>query len=143
MPSTPKGWLAYAAVVMSWYLSTFTPRYDYRESKDHRVDDSRETAISIIRLLERPRWAFDLQSIWKLKRPSLQGLAYRGIFQAGMSAAGIRSIKPAATIVDEYAAALRAEGEDCGTMLLPCGNCQLMQSASYEQPAMGRSRDGR
>jgi len=54
------------------------------------------------------RTLYSLQSIWKLKRASLQGLNYRDIFQAGKSVEGISEIKPAAGIVAEYAAALQS-----------------------------------
>jgi nitronate monooxygenase len=55
------------------------------------------------------RMLYSLQSIWKLKRASLQGLAYRDIFQAGKSVSGIHTVQPAADIVAEFAAALKAE----------------------------------
>ncbi|MDH3526817.1 MAG: nitronate monooxygenase [Gammaproteobacteria bacterium] len=54
------------------------------------------------------RMLYSLQSIWKLKRASQQGLAYRDIFQAGKSVAGIHSVQPVAAIVAEYAAALQS-----------------------------------
>lgn len=53
------------------------------------------------------RMLYSLQSIWKLKRASLQGLAYRDIFQAGKSVAGIHAVQSAGDIVREYAAALQ------------------------------------
>ena len=53
------------------------------------------------------RTLYALQSIWKLKKASLQGMAYKDIFQAGKSVEGIRTVKSAADIVAEYAAALR------------------------------------
>ncbi|NOR41678.1 MAG: nitronate monooxygenase [Gammaproteobacteria bacterium] len=52
------------------------------------------------------RTIYSLLSIWKLKRASLQGMSYKDIFQAGKSVQGITSIKPAADVVAEYAAAL-------------------------------------
>jgi nitronate monooxygenase len=52
------------------------------------------------------RTLYSLQSIWKLKRASLHGTGYRDIFQAGKSVEGIRTIRPAAEIVAEFAAAL-------------------------------------
>ena len=55
------------------------------------------------------RTLYSLQSIWKLKRASLQGVNYRDIFQAGKSVDGISVIKPAAEVVAEYAAALQQE----------------------------------
>ena len=55
------------------------------------------------------RTLYSLQSIWKLKRASLQGVNYRDIFQAGKSVDGISAIKPAAEVVAEYAAALQQE----------------------------------
>ena len=48
------------------------------------------------------RALYSLQSIWKLKRASLQGLDYRDIFQAGKSVAGIHAVQSAAAIVAEY-----------------------------------------
>jgi nitronate monooxygenase len=66
-------------------------------------------------LLRRPRTKhfmrtlYSLQSIWKLKRAALQGINYRDIYQAGKSVSGIVSIRPAADIVAEFAAALRQE----------------------------------
>ena len=66
-------------------------------------------------LLRRPRTKhfmrtlYSLQSIWKLKRAAQQGINYRDIYQAGKSVAGISSIRPAADIVAEFAAALCRE----------------------------------
>jgi nitronate monooxygenase len=51
------------------------------------------------------RTLYSLQSIWKLKRASLQGMTYRDIFQAGKSVEGIHAIRPAAEVVAEFAAA--------------------------------------
>ncbi|MEA2093061.1 MAG: nitronate monooxygenase [Pseudomonadota bacterium] len=53
------------------------------------------------------RTIYSLQSIWKLKKASMQGMTYKDIFQAGKSVEGIRTVKSAADIVAEYAAALR------------------------------------
>lgn len=53
------------------------------------------------------RTIYSLQSIWKLKRASLQGVQYKDIFQAGKSVAGIRAVQSAADIVAEYAQALK------------------------------------
>lgn len=55
------------------------------------------------------RMFYSLQSIWKLKRASLQGMNYRDIFQAGKSVQGIHTIVSAGEIVAEYAAALQGE----------------------------------
>jgi nitronate monooxygenase len=52
------------------------------------------------------RTFYSLQSIWKLKRASLQGMNYRDIFQAGKSVGGIDRIEAAGDIVREFAAAL-------------------------------------
>ncbi len=52
------------------------------------------------------RTLYSLQSIWKLKRASLQGVQYKDIFQAGKSVEGIRAICSCADIVTEYAQAL-------------------------------------
>jgi nitronate monooxygenase len=54
------------------------------------------------------RTFYSLQSIWKLKRSSMRGMAYRDIYQAGKSVQGIEDVRPAAEIVAEFAAALRA-----------------------------------
>jgi len=53
------------------------------------------------------RTFYSLQSIWKLKRASLQGMEYKDIFQAGKSVAGINQVCSAADIVAEYAQALK------------------------------------
>ena len=55
------------------------------------------------------RTLYSLQSIWKLKRASLQGMTYRDIFQAGKSVEGIHAIKPAAEVVAEFAAAWKKQ----------------------------------
>ncbi len=52
------------------------------------------------------RTFYSLQSIWTLKRASLQGISYRDFFQAGKSVQGIREIKPAGDIVREFDAAI-------------------------------------
>ena len=53
------------------------------------------------------RTFYSLQSIWKLKRASLQGMEYKDIFQAGKSVAGINQVRSATDIVAEYAQALK------------------------------------
>jgi nitronate monooxygenase len=66
-------------------------------------------------LLQHPRakhWMrmfYSLQSIWQLKRASLQGVGYKEYFQAGKSVAGIRGVEPAGDVVRRFAEALRAE----------------------------------
>ena len=57
------------------------------------------------------RTLYSLQSIWKLKRASLQGREYRDIFQAGKSVDGITGIKSAAEVVADYAAALHQSSD--------------------------------
>ena len=52
------------------------------------------------------RTFYSLQSIWKLKRASMQGMNYRDIFQAGKSVGGITRIEAAGDIVRKFAAAL-------------------------------------
>jgi nitronate monooxygenase len=52
------------------------------------------------------RTLYSLQSIRNLKRAARQGMQYRDIYQAGMSVAGIDSIRPAADIVAEFATAV-------------------------------------
>ncbi len=51
------------------------------------------------------RTIYSLQSIWKLKHASQQGMSYRDLFQAGKSVEGIHKVKPAKEIVTEYAKA--------------------------------------
>jgi nitronate monooxygenase len=61
------------------------------------------------RLLRNPktkhwmRTIYTLQSIWTLKRASLQGLNYRDFFQAGKSVEGITQIQPVKDIVTAFA----------------------------------------
>ncbi len=63
------------------------------------------------RLLRNPktkhwmRLLYSLQSIWSLKRASLQGISYKDFFQAGKSVEGITKIQPAKEIVAEFARA--------------------------------------
>ena len=54
------------------------------------------------------RTLYSLQSVWKLKRASLQGMDYRDIYQAGKSVDGIRAIQPAAEVVRQFADALHS-----------------------------------
>lgn len=51
------------------------------------------------------RTLYSLQSIWSLKRASLQGISYRDVFQAGKSVQGIDQIKSVDEIVREFDAA--------------------------------------
>ena len=61
------------------------------------------------------RTFYSLQSIWKLKRASMQGLTYKDIFQAGKSVAGIESVQTVAEIVAACAGALSgSSGKDSG-----------------------------
>jgi nitronate monooxygenase len=56
------------------------------------------------------RTFYSLQSIWKLKRASLQGMGYRDIYQAGKSVEGITRVEAAGEIVREFAATLDKTG---------------------------------
>ena len=49
------------------------------------------------------RMIYSLQSIWLLKKASMQGMNYKDYFQAGKSVAGIHAVKPVAEIIAEYA----------------------------------------
>ena len=48
------------------------------------------------------RTIYTLQSLWTLKRASLQGMNYKDFFQAGKSVEGISSIKSVAEIIKEF-----------------------------------------
>jgi hypothetical protein len=52
-PSTPRGWLNFAASVTTSYRRTHSARLENAGWTDRRVSDIRETAISIIRLCEK------------------------------------------------------------------------------------------
>ncbi len=52
-PATPRDWLSWAASVADSYHRTHSPRLKLTGWTDRRLNDSRETAISIIRLAER------------------------------------------------------------------------------------------
>lgn len=54
------------------------------------------------------RMFYTLRAIRSLKHASLQGTNYKDYFQAGKSVASIDSVKPVNTIVNEFAAVLRA-----------------------------------
>jgi len=64
------------------------------------------------RMLQHPtlkhymRMFYSLQSLWQLKRASLQGMSYRDYFQAGQSVETIHSIIPAAEVVTTFRAAI-------------------------------------
>ena len=66
------------------------------------------------KLLQHPRakhWMrmfYTAQSIYKLKRSSLEGLGYKDYFQAGKSVEGIHAIEPAGDIVKRFAEAAKA-----------------------------------
>lgn len=51
---------------------------------------------------------YTLQSLWTLKRASLQGMNYRDYFQAGKSVAGINSVKPVAEIIKDFSQAIES-----------------------------------
>lgn len=63
------------------------------------------------RLLAHPKtkhWMrsfYSLQSLWKLKKASLQGMGYKDYWQAGKSVQGIEAIEPAGAIVGRCTAA--------------------------------------
>ncbi len=52
------------------------------------------------------RMFYSLQSLWQLKRASLQGMNYKDFFQAGRSVDGIDAVIPAGDVVRDFAAAL-------------------------------------
>jgi hypothetical protein len=52
-PSTPRGWLNFAASVTASYRRTHSARLENEGWTDRRVSDVRESAISIIRLCEK------------------------------------------------------------------------------------------
>jgi len=64
------------------------------------------------RMLQHPklkhymRMFYSLQSLWQLKRASLQGMNYRDYFQAGESVEGIDAVVPAGEVVRSFADAL-------------------------------------
>ncbi len=53
------------------------------------------------------RALYAVQSMWKLRKASLQGATYQDYWQAGKSVEGIQAIKPAGEIVKEFAEAAR------------------------------------
>ena len=52
-PSSPRGWLRWAARTLEAQASPFSPRFDRAPRGDFRLRDSRETALSVKILLER------------------------------------------------------------------------------------------
>jgi nitronate monooxygenase len=57
------------------------------------------------------RMLYSLQSLWQLKRASLQGMSYRDYFQAGQSVEGIHAVVPAGEVVASFRAAIQAPHE--------------------------------
>jgi len=51
---------------------------------------------------------YTLQSVWKLKKGSTQGMNYRDYLQAGKSVEGIKKIKAVSEIVADYASAIKS-----------------------------------
>lgn len=58
------------------------------------------------RLKHYMRMFYSLQSLWQLKRASLQGMSYRDYFQAGQSVEGIHAVVPASEVVERFRAAV-------------------------------------
>lgn len=56
------------------------------------------------------RMLYSAQSMWKLKRASLEGTAYSEYYQAGKSVEGVHAVEPAGEIVRRFAAAMAARG---------------------------------
>lgn len=54
------------------------------------------------------RLAYQLKSIWQLKRASVQGSDYKDFFQAGKSVSGVAKVESAAAIVERFGAAFSA-----------------------------------
>jgi hypothetical protein len=52
-PSSPRGWLSWAVSVKDSYHRAHGARYDDGGRRDRRMNYSRETAISIIRMVEK------------------------------------------------------------------------------------------
>ncbi len=52
------------------------------------------------------RLAYQLKSVWQLKRASLQGANYKDFFQAGKSVAGVTEVESAAEVVRRFSEAL-------------------------------------
>lgn len=67
------------------------------------------------KLLQHPRtkhymrMAYQLKSIWQLKRASLKGVNYKDFFQAGKSVEGIDDIESAGDVIRRFATAAAAE----------------------------------
>ncbi len=63
------------------------------------------------KLLQNPRTkhymrlAYQLKSVWQLKRASLKGANYKDFFQAGKSVSGVHEVEPVQVIMDRFAAA--------------------------------------
>ena len=55
------------------------------------------------------RMAYQLKSVWQLKRASLKGISYKDFFQAGKSVEGIDGIEPAGDVIRRFAAAAAAD----------------------------------
>jgi len=53
MPSSPRGWLCWAVSVSDRYGRPHSPQYEYQGYSDRRVNDRRETAISVKMALDR------------------------------------------------------------------------------------------
>ena len=52
-PSSPRGWLSWAVSVSDSYKRAYSPKLEYTGWTDRRLNDRRETAVSIIKLAEK------------------------------------------------------------------------------------------
>ena len=52
------------------------------------------------------RLIYTLQSVWLLKKASMQGMNYKDYFQAGKSVDGVHEVKSVAEIMEEYSSVL-------------------------------------
>lgn len=71
------------------------------------------------RLKHYVRMFYTVQSVFQLKKASLQGMSYKDYFQAGKSVEGISAIEPAGDVVRRFAAAARAASDEAGAVSEP------------------------
>lgn len=55
------------------------------------------------------RLIYTLQSVWLLKKASMQGMNYKDYFQAGKSVDGVHEVKSVAEIMEDYSAVLNLD----------------------------------
>ena len=84
-------------------------RTPYIESLGYKANWLEKKLLQNPRTKHYMRLAYQLKSVWQLKRASLQGANYKDFFQAGKSVAGVHEIESVGDLMNRFGAALKAQ----------------------------------